>query len=255
MCKTRRSLSGGCPRTFVTRGAPPRGRSAATQTQRLGGLAHVAFVAGEGFLDQEAFDVLQAHVLDPRALIAVDPQAQIAKTDGRALRHEDAPLDGVIELADVARPWMIEERLECRGFETGQRLAVTLGMLPEKIRGERRDVFAPLPQRRQANFDGVDPEQQVLPETSSGHFVAENRVRRRHDADVDVAGARGADALEVARFEDAQQLRLKIDRHVRDLVEEECASVGHLESADAVGLGIGEGAFDMTEELALEDAF
>ena len=43
-------------------------------------------------------------------------------------------------------------------------------------------------------------------------------------------------------------------RHVGDLVEEEGAAVGHLEASDAVALGVGEGALDVAEELALEDA-
>ena len=46
----------------------------------------------------------------------------------------------------------------------------------------------------------------------------------------------------------------RFERHVRDLVEEERAAVRHLEAADAVGLGVGEGALHVAEELALEDA-
>ena len=44
-------------------------------------------------------------------------------------------------------------------------------------------------------------------------------------------------------------------RDVGDLVEEERALVGHLEAAHAVGLGVGERALDVAEQLALKDAF
>ena len=43
--------------------------------------------------------------------------------------------------------------------------------------------------------------------------------------------------------------------HVADLVQEERAAVGVLEAAFAVGAGVGEGAFDVAEQLVLEDAF
>ena len=45
----------------------------------------------------------------------------------------------------------------------------------------------------------------------------------------------------------------RFERHVRDLVEEERPPVRHLEAAHAVGLGVGEGALHVAEELALED--
>ena len=92
-------------------------------------------------------------------------------------------------------------------------------------------------------------------EASGSDFFAEIGIRRRDDAHVDVPGARGADALEIAGFEHAQQLRLQIHRDVGDFVEKQRAAVGELETADAIGLRVGERAFDVAEELALENAF
>ena len=101
---------------------------------------------------------------------------------------------------------------------------------------------------------GVEAEQQVLPEPARRDLAVQVGVGRREDADVDPARARGADALELARLEHAQQLGLQAERHVGDLVEEERAAVGELEAPDAVGLGVGEGALHVAEQLALEDA-
>ena len=47
---------------------------------------------------------------------------------------------------------------------------------------------------------------------------------------------------------------MQIQRDVGDFVEKEGSSVGKFEPADAVGFGIGEGAFDVAEQLAFEDA-
>ena len=52
----------------------------------------------------------------------------------------------------------------------------------------------------------------------------------------------------------AQQLGLLAIGNVADFVEEERAAVRQLEAADAIGLGVGERAFHVAEELALEHA-
>src|SRR5436190_5994568 len=85
---------------------------AAAETECFGGLADVPVEPGHRLLDQEAFDVFEAHFLDPRRGVLVEPQPEIARTDGRRLRHQHAAFDRVIELTDVAGPRMIEQRLQ-----------------------------------------------------------------------------------------------------------------------------------------------
>src|SRR5262249_37790066 len=126
---------------------------AAAQAERLRRLADVAVEPRHRLLDQEALDVFQAHFLDPRRGVLVQPQPQIARTDGRGLRHQHAAFDGVIELADVAGPGMIEQRLERLRLEAGDVLAVALRMLLEEVHRERGNVLAAFTQRRQRNLD------------------------------------------------------------------------------------------------------
>src|SRR5204862_7802196 len=84
-------------------------QGAAAEAQRLGGLTDVAVEPRHRLLDQEALDFLQAHVFDARGRLAIDAQSELAQADGRALGHQHAALAGVIELAEVARPGMIEQ--------------------------------------------------------------------------------------------------------------------------------------------------
>jgi hypothetical protein len=77
----------------------------------------------------------------------------------------------------------------------------------------------------------------------------------RQDAHVHVQDARGSDALQLARLQNAQELRLQPHRHVADLVEKQRPLVRELEAAEAVGARVREGAFDVAEELAFRDAF
>ena len=71
---------------------------------------------------------------------------------------------------------------------------------------------------------------------------------------IDLLGARRADAFDLSRLQHAQQLGLLAIGNVADLVEKDGAAVRQLEASDAVGLGVGECAFHMAEELAFEDA-
>src|SRR5262249_11652264 len=60
------------------------------------------------------------------------------------------------------------------------------------------------------------------------------------------------DAFEALLLEDAQQFRLHVGRDVADLVEEEGAAVGHLETADLVAMRPRKSTLDMSEEFTLQ---
>src|SRR6266545_7172883 len=90
---------------------------AATEPQCFGRLADVAVEPCHRLLDEEALDLLEAHILDARRGIAIDPQPELAEADRSALRHQDAALHRVIQLADVAGPRVIQQRLKRRRLE------------------------------------------------------------------------------------------------------------------------------------------
>ena len=71
-------------------------------------------------------------------------------------------------------------------------------MLFEKVRRQRRNVVAPIAQRRQDNFDCVEAEEQILTETSCRHLAVDVGVGGREDTDIDPPRARRAEALEFA---------------------------------------------------------
>src|SRR6185295_3274280 len=64
-----------------------------------------------------------------------------------------------------------------------------------------------------------------------------------------------ADALDLSRLENAQQLRLHGQRQLADLVEEQRAAVGRLEQPRLVVGRAGERAAHVPEQLALEQRF
>ena len=104
----------------------------------------------------------------------------------------------MLELADVAGPRMPQQSVHRGAVEAAQIFPIPPRMLLEKMRGQRRDVVAPIAQRRQHDLDRVEPEQQVLPEASRGHLSVDVGVGRRQDAHVDAARSRRTEPLELA---------------------------------------------------------
>ena len=83
--------------------------------------------------------------------------------------------------------------------------------------------------------------------------LAEVAVGGAEDADVDPERVVLADAADLARLEEPEQLDLHALVELADLVEEERAAVGDLEEPLAVGVGAGEGPLAVAEELALDE--
>jgi hypothetical protein len=67
------------------------------------------------------------------------------------------------------------------------------------------------------------------------------------------SAAVGADALDLAGLEEAQQQSLQARRHLTDLVEKHGAHVRGLELARLVAIGAGEAALDVSEQLRFEE--
>ena len=73
-----------------------------------------------------------------------------------------------------------------------------------------------------------------------------------NDAGINLNGRQAADPVELAIGQDAQQAGLQIRRHVADLIEEQGAAVGLLETSLAPRLGASEGTAFVTEQFGLQ---
>src|SRR5262249_44953075 len=106
---------------------------------------------------------------------------------------------------------------------------------------------------RHEQRERADAEVEILAEAAALHLGFEVAVGGADQAHVDVDLGGAADARELARLEDAEELGLERQRRLADLVEEERPARGRLEEADLAPLGAGEGAALVPEQLALEE--
>src|SRR5450432_3769494 len=98
---------------------------AAADSERLRGVTHVSIVARERLLNQHALRLLERDLFGARARTRGGAQREIDRALLLPLRQQHRALDDVIELADVSRPWMLEQRLHCGVVERREQLPVT----------------------------------------------------------------------------------------------------------------------------------
>src|SRR5262249_9313336 len=155
-------------------------------------------------------------------------------------------------LADVARPVPVLQHLErvrrdLRNW-TPHPLRQPVGEVP----GEYRDVVLSLAQRRNADREDVQAIEEIAPERSLLDHGPQLPAGGGDDPDIGVPRPRAAEPFELALLQHPQQLRLNLERQIADLVEEQRAAVGELEASDLAGVGAGERALVVAEQLALE---
>ena len=112
----------------------------------------------------DPFDVLPqlAATAGPRLRRRRAEHESRAVTDASSGRQDDGALDGVLELADVAGPVVLLQRRQHAVVDAVDPPAGTLGVLPDEVLDQRRDVFAPIAQRRDLDRNDVEPVEQVV---------------------------------------------------------------------------------------------
>lgn len=118
--------------------------------------------------------------------------------------------------------------------------------LLQKMARQRRDVLRPFGERWQPQADDVQPMQQVLPEEPLPHALFEILVGGRDDAQIRPQRRMPSYAVVLAIGQYAQQPHLQIRRHVANLIQEQRAALGLLETSAAQRLRAGERAALMT---------
>ena len=117
---------------------------------------------------------------------------------------------------------------------------------------QRRNVFAALAQRRQLDVKDVETIEEVGAELPFLDEQLEVLVGGGDDAEIDLDGLVAADAHDLALLQDAQQVGLRLEADVADLVEEDRAAFGDFELALLAVLRSGECAFLVAEQFAFE---
>ena len=135
-----------------------------------------------------------------------------------AAEHVDA-LQGVFQLADVARPGMGLQALERAGRELPPRRAEALGHPPGEMLGQLAQVAVARPQGRHRERDHGQPVVEILAEAPRLDLGAQVAVGGGDHPHVDRHRILGAEGLDHPLLEHPQQLDLGLAGQEIDVVE------------------------------------
>src|SRR5438094_9249891 len=116
------------------------------------------------------------------------------------------------------------------------------------------DVFRTLPHGRNVNRENIQPVKQVCAKFPLLNHLLEFAIGGCDQACIGSQRARASQAFELPFLEHAQQLGLKLELDVADLIQKYRSAIGQLKAADALRDSAGKSAFLVSEELAFQQA-
>ena len=168
-----------------------------------------------------------------------------------AVAHEHRALERVLELADVAGPVIRHQHVDGGRGNPLNHLTVLARKLLEEVIGQQQHVRLPVAQRRHEDREDIEPVIEVLAEGPLRDRLLHVLVGRRDDADVDADGFGAAEPLELALLDDAEQLHLRTEVDVANLVEKDRPAFRQLEASLLARVRAGKRAFLVAKQLRL----
>ncbi len=143
------------------------------------------------------------------------------QADPVAPAEDGGPLHDVAQLADVAGPRVPGEQFERLIREPRVGTVVVPAVKGQQPLGKWGDVLRALPERWDLDRDDIQPVKEVFPEPALLDRILQVGVRGGDESDVGLAGDGVTDALVFPVLDKAEELRLKGERQVADLVQDE----------------------------------
>src|ERR1041385_2641579 len=124
-------------------------------------------------------------------------------------------------------------------------------MLAEKFH-QLRNVDASFPQRRQSDIHHVDAVEKIFTESAGGDLMLEVAIGGADHARFRARIFLRANAAEFSVLKHLQKLRLQAQAELANFIEKERAAIGQGDEAGLGGIGSGECALLIAEELAFQ---
>ena len=161
----------------------------------------------------------------------------------------------MLELPDIAWPPILSQQAHRLRRDLGHRQAFRRAIRSDKQVCEKRNVFRPIPQRRDVDHDDVHAVVQIFSKRTGLHERFKRSFRRGDDPHVQHGRRVASYAPYFLFLYHAEQFPLQGGREVSDLVEEAGALVRLLEQALAGRYRPGKRASLMPEQFGFQQGF
>src|SRR5215831_13239159 len=174
-------------------------------------------------------------LLRPESFIYISRQIAVWNcvafdAEGAVAAEDDGPLDDVFEFAHVTGPVVGFEQLHRAPVNSVDGATEAFAVLGGEMRGQQRDVFGALAQRRQPQREDVQPVIEIAAEPSGLYIFHQIAIGGGDDPNVNADGVAAAEPLEFALLQHPKQHHLQLRRQLSDLVQKERAAVRLLEA-------------------------
>ncbi len=168
--------------------------------------------------------------------------AELCGGDQLTAGEDERSLNGILKLADVARPRVRENQIARLSAETRLELAHGTAQLTHEVIREEQHIVASFAQRRQMNTEHREPVVEIFTELRVGHRPLEIAIGGGDEANVGLQRRGAAHALIPPFLQHAQELGLRGRGQLTDLIEKQRTARRELEAAALELVGPGEGS-------------
>ena len=134
-------------------------------------------------------------------------------------RQDQITFDCIFKFPDITRPVIMSQSAQDFRRDGFDPLVHLVRVFIHKIPRQQRDVFHTLTQRGNPNRKDVETIVKVFAELPRGGHLRQITARSGHEPDIDPLSLGAAQPLELPFLQHPQQLRLKFERNVADLVK------------------------------------
>ena len=145
------------------------------------------------------------------------------------------PLENVAQFTDVPRPGV-----PFKSFKRFRAQRYAGAELRQKSLCESAEVSSALAQGRKVDWENRQSIVQILPKQMLLHKTLQIRVRRCYYPHIHLQIVVSANSLNFSLFQETEDFALQRERHVPNLVQEECSPMRRMNAADARLDGSGE---------------
>src|SRR6478736_3269440 len=151
--------------------------------------------------------------------------AEVPCFEQRPIEERDCTGERVLEFAHVAAPMPTRQYAN----RVGRQMHITMTQILEQPRGQPRNVFSALAQRRNVNYRGRQAKVQISTKATRGDLGLEVAIGGGDNPNVERPILGATDAAHRAVAQESQQASLQFQGQFADFVQKQRAAVGAFE--------------------------